>query len=457
MFKNVIKDFENKKIAILGFGKEGKSTYTLLRKYLKDIPLTIKDKNPSIKDDPVLGNDANVEIITGDNYLDELDKYDIIMKTPGITLKDIDISNIRNKICSQLEILLKYYKNNIIGITGTKGKSTTSSIIYDVLKNNNKKCLLLGNIGIPIFDFIDTIEIDTVLVVEMSSHQLEFVNSSPHIAIITNLYQDHLDHTKGIDDYYQSKMNITRYQNEDDILIYYKSCNTLDKLINDLKRNSNIFTVDFNNQLSKTYKHDNYIYVDKNKVYNTLDKRNLIGEHNLINVMFALTISNYFNLDNTKTIEAINKFKPLEHRLELVGTFDNITYYNDSIATIPEATINGIEALKNVNTLIFGGMDRGIDYNDFVKYLNVCNVDNLICMPTTGHKIANELIKLKCDKNIYLVNTLEEAVKKAKTVTHKNTICLMSPAASSYEYFKNFEEKGKKFKEYVKENNKNIL
>ena len=363
----------------------------------------------------------------------------------------MDTSNFKDKIYSQLEILLKYYKNNIIGITGTKGKSTTSSLIYDILKNNNKKTLLLGNIGIPIFDYIDTIENDTILVVEMSSHQLEFVHSSPHIAIITNLYQDHLDHTNGLDDYYNCKMNITRFQDKNDALIYYKSCDTLDNLINIIKPKSNIITTDFNNQLANTYCYNNYIYINKKQVYNTLDKRKLVGEHNLINVMYALTVSNIFNLDNKKTIEAINNFTPLEHRLELVGTINNITYYNDSIATIPEATINGIKSLKTVNTLIFGGMDRGIDYDEFIKYLYSCYVENLICMPTTGHKIANELIKLNSNKNIYLVDTLEEAVKKAKSITKNDMICLMSPAAASYEYFKNFEEKGKEYKRLVKE------
>jgi len=166
--------------------------------------------------------------------------------------------------------------------------------------------------------------------------------------------------------------------------------------------------------------------------------------------MFALTISNILSLDINKSIEAINNFTPLEHRLEFVDTINQVTYYNDSIATIPEATINGIESLKNVNTLIFGGMDRGIDYDNFIKYLYSSKIDNLICMPTTGHKIANELIKLGYSKNIYLVNTLEEAVKKAKLVTKKDTICLMSPAAASYEYFKNFEEKGNTYKKLVR-------
>ena len=167
--------------------------------------------------------------------------------------------------------------------------------------------------------------------------------------------------------------------------------------------------------------------------------------------MLCLTASNLLGLDLTKTVNAINNFKPLEHRLELVGTYNDVTYYNDSIATIPDATINGINALKKVNTLIFGGLDRGIDYNDFVEYLKQAPIENLICMPTTGHKIAKELIEAKVNKEIYIVDTLEEAVKKAKEVTKKGMICLMSPAAASYEYFKNFEEKGNAYKKLVKE------
>lgn len=451
MIDKIIDEFKNKNIVILGFGKEGKSTYTFIRKYLKDIHLTIKDKNDKIKDDELLKDDKNITIITGENYLNDLDKYDLIMKTPGISFRDINISKIKDKISSELEILLKYFKHNIIGITGTKGKSTTSSLMYDILKNNDKKCFLLGNIGIPIFDFIDKIDNDTTLVVEMSSHQLEFITNSPHIAIITNFYQDHLDHTNGLEDYYHAKLNITKHQSSNDTLIYYQGCSALDERIKALDLKSNILKVNFNNNDIKTYCNGKYIYIDKEPVYNTNDTRNLIGNHNLINIMLCLTASNLLGLDLTKTVNAINNFKPLEHRLELVGTYNDVTYYNDSIATIPDATINGINALKKVNTLIFGGLDRGIDYNDFVEYLKQAPIENLICMPTTGHKIAKELIEAKANKEIYIVDTLEEAVKKAKEVTKKGMICLMSPAAASYEYFKNFEEKGNAYKKLVKE------
>ena len=144
MLEQLINEFKNKNIVILGFGKEGRSTYIFLRKYFKDITITIRDNNGEIKCDPVLSKDKNITFITGDDYLDNLEQYDIIMKTPGISFKDINIKNIEHKIFSQLEFLIKYFKNNIIGVTGTKGKSTTSSLMYDILKNNNKDSRSLG-------------------------------------------------------------------------------------------------------------------------------------------------------------------------------------------------------------------------------------------------------------------------------------------------------------------------
>ena len=165
--------------------------------------------------------------------------------------------------------------------------------------------------------------------------------------------------------------------------------------------------------------------------------------------MVALTISEIMGLNLSKSIEAIANFKPLEHRIELVGKYNDIIFYNDSIATIPNATISAVKALKNVDTLIFGGMDRGIDYTELIDFLNSGIVRKLICMPSTGYKIAD-----KINNNsvyIYKLETLEEAVIKAKEVTSKEKICLLSPAAASYEYFKNFEEKGNAYKKMVKE------
>lgn len=449
MYNSIIEKIKDKNICILGFGKEGKSTYDFIRRHLSDKFITIIDKvNVSDKI-----KDKNVEIIYGEDYLLNLDKYDLIIKSPGISLNDMDITNIKDKITSQLELLLEVYKDKVIGITGTKGKSTTSTLMYKILLDQGYDTYLLGNIGIPMFNDIENYNEDTYLVVEMSAHQLEYVKVSPKYAMVLNLFEDHLDHSKTVDHYHENKMNIFKYQDESDIGIYsFDNENTV-KQVKKNKYKTNLYKVTTGNVEEKNtiYINSNSIIFEDKILYDSRLERNLVGTHNLSNIMFCLLLTELLKLDNDMAIKSIKEFSPLEHRMELVGTYNDITYYNDSIATIPYATINAIESLKDVDTLIFGGMDRGIDYKPLLDYLITSNVRNLICMPTTGYKIGKEIEEKDTDKNIYYIELLEDAVKKAKEVTEKGKICLMSPAASSYEYFKNFEEKGKKFKELVKQ------
>ena len=185
---------------------------------------------------------------------------------------------------------------------------------------------------------------------------------------------------------------------------------------------------------------------------NINERMNLKGMHNINNIMFVFAVCNILNLDYGKAINSIKNFKTLEHRMEYVGKFNEIEFYNDSIATIPEATINSIETIKNVNTLIVGGKDRGINLDYFIKYLEKSKIKNIICLPKTGKYIKRQL--KDCKKNIYYTESLEDAVNIASDVTEKNKVCLLSPAASSYGYFKNFEERGNLFKKYVSEYSK---
>lgn len=451
MIDKLIDYLKDKKILILGFGKEGQSTYRFIRKYLKDQKLYIADRK-NVNEDLII-NDNNIEVIFGEEYLENLDNYDIIMKTPGISFANINIESFKEKIKSQLELFLEFIDVTTIGVTGSKGKSTTSSLIYEILKKEKKETLLLGNIGIPVFDLIDDITKDTIVVLEMSSHQLEYMNVSPNISILLNIYEEHLDHYKSLKEYAEAKINIGRFQNKDDYFIYNVDNKIIKECINEIEDSNHIkYEVSFegnisNNNSNKVYIKDNYIYINEEKIYNINEKRNLIGDHNLNNIMFVLTVSKILNLNMENVKETISNFKGLEHRMEYVGKYDDIIFYNDSIATIPEATINSIKGLKDVDTLIFGGMDRGISYDEFIDFLNTGVINNLICMPDTGYKIAD---KLKCSSNIYKVETLEEAVELSKKVTKKNKICLLSPAAASYGFFKNFVEKGNIYKELVK-------
>ncbi len=445
MINNIVEYLSDKKIAILGFGMEGKSTYSFIRKYL-DISLTIIDKNNPYDNMAELNNDPNIEVVYGDNYLDNLDKYDLVIKSPGVITKDIDVSNI--KFTSQLELLLKYHKDHVIGITATKGKSTTSTLTYEILKACGVDTILVGNIGKAIFEEIENIKEETLVVVEMSALQLEFVDVSPHIGVIINLYEDHLDHAGTVEHYHANKLNIFKYQDKNDYAIYCKDIEPLNSYI-DNRYKAIKYGIDFNSNydVNVTSIIGNYVCLNNEQIYDVNSHRLLLGDHNLRNIMIVLTIARILNLDMNKVVDTINSFKGLEHRLEYVGKYNDIIYYNDAIATIPDATINAIKSLKKVDTLIFGGMDRGIDYQQLVDYLNSGIVRNLICMPTTGYKIADMITNNNV--NIYKIQMLDEAVKIAKQITAKEHICLLSPAAASYEYFKNFQEKGRRFKQLV--------
>lgn len=445
MINDLIQYFKDKKIMILGFGREGMSTYKLIRKYLKEQHLYIADKKENFQENyEILKQDSHVTFISGEKYLDNLKEYDIVMKTPGISFVGIDTTEYFHKIKSQLELFLEFFNNFTIGVTGTKGKSTTSSLIYKILKDQNIKSMLLGNIGVPVFECIDTIQEDMMIVLEMSSHQLEYMEKSPNIAILLNAYEEHLDHYESFTKYANAKCNIFKYQTNSDYFLYNSDNEILRKLVKNEKGMTYKVSLKGESK-SNIYLKEDKIYFNNKFIYDKNEPRNLIGEYNLNNIMFALAVSEILNLDISKTIKSIREFKTLEHRLELVGTYDGVLYYDNSIGTVPMATIEAVKALKHVDTLIIGGMDRGIDYKEFIEYLNNSDISNIICMPKTGHDIAK---KLREEKR-YVVETLEEAVDIAKNVTKKGKICLLSPAAASYGFFKNFEEKGDLYKKLV--------
>ena len=215
---NEIKKYNN--ILILGFGREGKSTYHFIRKYLGNKVLTIADRNKELLEyNKELLKDKNINFILGDHNLDYLDDFDLIIKSPGVNFKYIDYTKIRDKITSQIDLFLRFSEVHTIGVTGTKGKSTTASLIYYILKNLKKKTVLVGNIGIPVFNEIEKIDKDTIVVLELSCHQLQFVKASPNISILLNLYEEHLDLYKSYEEYKLAKLNIFKFQKKEDYAI----------------------------------------------------------------------------------------------------------------------------------------------------------------------------------------------------------------------------------------------
>jgi len=404
MLKNLISDLEQyASIGIFGFGMEGKSFYSFAQKYLPNTELIIIDNNHPSCDE---------------NYLNKLDEVELIVKSPGISLYNLGIDYKSYKFSSTTELLLKHFKNQIIGVTGTKGKSTLVTLIDSFLKNAGKKSVLCGNIGTPAFDILENIDDETTIIMELSSHQLLHGNYSPHIAILTNLFEEHLDYYKDVNEYYGAKFNIFEHQSKEDIFIY----NLPQKLVRGYNVYDNELRYNVEFSLQNGFIHKSTLQI--------LEK-----------------LKEILALDAAVYLRTIQEFKTLPHRLEFVKNIKGISYINDSISTIPQATIEAVKILKNVDTLILGGNDRGVDYDVLIDFLQKSDVENIILFSDTGKKIYDALHVKEKQKSIFLQNNLQESVKKAYNISR--SIVLFSPAASSFNEYKNFVERGDEFKSLV--------
>ena len=447
MFELILKRLRGKRILILGFGREGRSTWAFLQKYLPDAVVGVADK-------------VEMELVQyfGTGYLEAIYDYDIVIKTPGISLKGFDTKGV--EITSQTDLFFNQFRKQTIGISGTKGKSTTTSLIYHLLKSSGRDAILTGNIGIPCFDILEDIKPETIVVYELSAHQLEYVHQSPHVGVLLNIFEEHLDHFGTFDRYKQAKLNLLRFMEEDDTAIVH------DSLVNetlDLFVNNKVFSLfDFDDLIDRT----------------ALPVK---GEHNYQNVKAALLACDAYGVDYRELIPYLYSFKPLEHRLEPVGTFGGMTFVNDSISTIPQSTIQACKALGRVDFLLLGGLDRGINYQPLVDFLRQNLVPHLLFTGEAGKRmmklisgvsIGSTTAKAKVPEPVegptqkvkvpepavpeatrrvegptlsYYVS-MEEAFAFLAAHAQAGDVCLLSPAAPSYDQYKNFEERGAKFK-----------
>lgn len=418
---------KDKKILILGFGREGRSSYNLIESVGGFKSLDVADANQVS-----LPEGSSSTLIHGESYMDYMNEYDVVFKSPGIVLPK-DPSEYNCQITCQADLFLRVYGSQIIGITGTKGKSTTSSLTYHILKNAGKDVLFAGNIGLPVFEITDDIQEDTIIVIELSCHQLEYAANNPHIAVLLNLYEDHLDHYGTVEKYHSAKKNIYRFQKANDTLYVGKEW------------------APTSNEC-----HSNIIGIDAPELpfssWEELGIKTLRGNHNLINATFVYKICQQYSVSDSDFIEGIKSFKPLAHRLEYIGSKNAVDFYDDSISTTVESAISAIKAISNGSVILIGGMDRGIDYCGLIEYLKDRPIANVICMYESGKRVYNELTKYLSD-GLYYRDDLMSAVALSKELAPANTAVILSPAAASYGYFKNFEERGDKFKEYSLDNN----
>lgn len=448
--------YSGKKIAILGMGREGWSTYAFLRELLPEQKLTLIDKNEHAFDN--CATDNNAMIISGENYLSELSSYEVIFKAPGIPSYLLPATLNAENITSQTDLFLKLFSSQCIAVTGTKGKSTTSSLIYHILKSSGKKVHLAGNIGIPPLSLFDKIEPGDNIVMELSSHQLENISISPYIGIILNLFEEHLDHYHSYRDYCLAKINIGKFQKKGDVLIYGFDNEELRHLIvEELPHHSGLLAFSTESTANCAIHLSDYLEVindckDNNTKIADLSGLTLPGVHNRGNAMAASAACHFCGMSSENISAAIRTFQGLPHRIEFVGEFRGIKFYDDSISTIPAATIQAVETLKEVSTLILGGFDRGIDYQPLVDYLNHVSVENLIFTGPAGRRIHQELmISGHYKGNVQFAGDFIQLVKLCYKYTAQGKICLLSPAAASYDMFRNFEERGDVFKKNVRE------
>lgn len=397
--------FQKNKVLILGYGREGKDTLQFLRDRFPKKEIGIADLvERQVKD-------SNLKLFFGKNYLRALDQYDVIIKSPGIPFSLL--RGYKNKlITSQTDIFFHLCKGKIIGVTGTKGKSTTCTAIYNALKDK-KEAYLLGNIGKPALQYLNR---TGVFIYELSSFQLQTVRKSPQIAVILNIFKDHLDQHKSFYEYLEAKARITKFQTKEDKLIYNSKQSAIKKIAAASKAEKIPF--DPTNHITGSA-----IYIEP-----------------------IIKILNLFDIPQEKALKYAKNSLNLSHRLEFVGSFRGIDFYNDSAATIPEATVAAIENLDNIDTLIVGGVDKGGDYQSLITKINQSGIKNLIIFPETGNKIKKGII----EKKIFPANSMQEAVQKSFEVTAKGKKCLLSPASSSFNMFLNYQDRGEKFKSIIK-------
>lgn len=445
---NYLKD---KKILILGFAREGIDTLRFLRKLFPRQIFGLADQKELNSFE--VGKDKNLKLHFGKDYLKALKNYDVIIKSPGIPPKIISPLLKKSQIMtSQTEIFFENCPGKIIGITGTKGKSTTASLIYEVLRAGGFKAHLVGNIGEPVLSRLFKAGPDDVFVYELSSHQLMGLKKSPEIAVFLNVYPEHLDYYKDFKEYLKAKQNICRYQEKgvSSFFLY----NPDNKYVRQTVKITKARKIVLNPQKAKAF-------LQKCGRSDLPQKLLLLGEFNFLNMAAAIEIGRILGAPDYKIFEAIRNFKPLPHRLEFVGEFKSIRFYNDSLATIPEATIAALDALGGeVETIFLGGFDRGLDFKELAERVLKSRLKNLVFFPSTGKRIWQEIKRLN-KKNRFFnklfidkIESGEIAMRKAVVFAYKYTrkgkICLLSCASPSFGTFQDYQERGELFKKYVR-------
>ena len=461
--KRVLAKLNRQKILLLGAGREGLSTYIFLREQFPKMRLMVADQQSRLKLSSAwkkyLAHDPYLMGSFGKHYLNCVTNSTYIFKTPGIPLTIPQLQTFLQRggiISSQTECFFKLARGKIIGITGTKGKSTTASLIAHTLSFAKKPVLLMGNIGTPPLSMISQTTHRTLSVLELSAHQLQDLHTSPHIGVLQNITSEHLDYYPNLQAYQNAKSSLVRYQKSSDYLIYCDEF-AISRQFAQLSK-AQLLPFGLKDQVSHR------AFVDRQAIYYrpqqgqpqaiAIIKRKqlkLLGKHNLYNIMPAIIIGKHFGLTDECLAQALASFTPLRHRLELVGNYQDVTYINDSLSTTPQAAVAALKIFHGRPIyLLAGGFERRQNYQILAKQILTQNVPAVILFPTTGKRIKQTIIDLAIAKkqlapDFYHVNTMPEALKICQKLVKPGSIVLLSPAAASFDSFKDYADRGNQF------------
>jgi len=433
-----LKDLENKKICILGLGIENCALLEFLEKQKINADVTVcdaREKKHLCDSCSCVQKSSKIKRQLEKNYEKNLNKFDIIFRVAGyplFTKQIIKAMMAGVEISSPTKLFFDLCPTkNIIGVTGTKGKGTTASMIYKIIKDAGKKVYFGGNIGIPMFESFSKIKKNDWVVLELSSFQLEDLHKSPRITVFTNFFQDHLapadpnnpNFHKTLKTYWDAKSNIFIHQNKNDLLIANAS---LKEPINTNRPKAKI------------------------KYFNSSSlETKLIGNHNKKNIAAAVIAAEAAGVKKSDIEESIKNFKGLEYRLEFVKMINNVRFYNDSFSTNPDTAVTAINSFKNNGViLIAGGSDKGSNFNTLAKIIRR-DVKHLILLPGKGAQRIKQVIKKINYKEFEEVNNMSQAVRRAKKIADQGDVVLLSPACASFGIFKSYKDRGKQFKNEV--------
>jgi UDP-N-acetylmuramoylalanine--D-glutamate ligase len=444
-----------KKVAILGFGIEGKDVLGFLEEEEADI--TVFDSKDKRELD-LTGIDTNrIKFSLGPDYLkDGLASFDMIVRSPGVYRYLPEIVDAEDKgveITSAIKIFFENCPGKIIGVTGTKGKGTTSSLIYEILKKDEKDVHLSGNIGKPCLELLDVLDSDSWIVLELSSFQLMDLNKSPDIAVVLNITVDHLDWHKDTEEYVSAKRNIVKFQKEEDFSVINADYE-ITKDFEELGQSQKYFFSKLD-KVKGCFIRDGYIILSTNgdeEIIGDVQKLLLKGSHNWENITAAVCASYLAGASLKSIIDVIFSFKGLEHRLELAGEVNEVKFYNDSFATGPQPTIAAINSFIEPETLILGGSDKGLDYSELGKTIaEKDNIQNIILIGQIRDQIAASFKGSSFKGKVFDmgISSMPEIVKKAHEITPQGGVVILSPAAASFDMFKNYKDRGNQFKAAV--------